>query len=274
MNRAVRTDARSLGCQQCGVRFVLAACIIGSSVSGCARAPVRLESTEPRAESGSWEERPSGIAVGPLDPTRPFNGSWFPRERLHPDTFDRATEAGTALTRRTLTQQASGGSVLRVDELESGETIVRTDLRSADDGSWSIVRSLASGIESVFDPPALFLPASAPPDEPIVVPFEVTSTGRGIPDNPGAGTATVVPLGSQRVRTPAGVFDAYALAIELRFEIGPARIAFDQRIWIDTGPSRTGVVAAEQHDRVRVFGITFLNARTVSVLRETGGNQQ
>ncbi|MEQ8769772.1 MAG: hypothetical protein RIB60_04610 [Phycisphaerales bacterium] len=251
------------------MRALLIALVACYAVSGCVHAPVRIEAPAAAAPP-DWEDRPSGIAVGPLDAAQPFSAAWFPRDAARIDAFERADASGTTLAERRITPASPDRATLEIKDIASGETLVQTHLVLAEDGSWRIERSRASGIESTFDPPALFLPAAATPGEPIAEPFEVRSSGRGIPNNPGAGTATVTAVGAQSVQTPAGPIDAYALDIELRFAIGPAKMRFDQRVWVDAGPTRLGVVASEQHDTVRVFGITFLNARTVSVLSEPG----
>lgn len=239
-------------------------------VGGCSPSPVRVHVEPSHALTPEWEERASGLLVGALNPDVPFDGAWFGHRGQANDLFDRAGRSDSVRVRRRITPEPDGGLRIEFTDVESESVLVRTNLSQGDEGDWAVERSLASGIESAFSPPALFLPSRLFPGVPATRSFEVTSTGRGIPKNPGEGTATVLAHGAQRVSTDAGVFEAYVLSANLDFRIGPARMRFDQRLWIDMGPGRLGIVASERIDSVKVFGVSFLNERTVSVLAVRG----
>ena len=141
-------------------------------------------------------------------------------------------------------------------------------LAKNNEGDITIVSNVANGIESEFEPRALFMPSTLSAGQEIVSEIKVNATGPMFGSGKGDGTSTIRGIGTQTIEVPAGVFDAFVLESELSFTVGPALIVLGQRAWVAQDAGTVGIVAEEGRELVKVFGISVHSQTRVSVLSE------
>ncbi len=225
---------------------------------GC-RAPVVASYVSPEALSGTNQH---GLQVGPLERRGVFEAAWLvagDRARV----FEQTDSGG--LTEVVRSSERMGQGVEIRTRVESADTPIRLVRLEDAGGELRAVRVEAGGITNDFTPGALYLPSTLEAGERMSQTFRVRSDGRGIRGQSGTGTVTIEGLGSQRVATPAGLYDAFVFRWEMNLKVGAAKISLTQTAWVDRSE---GLVAETVRDRVSVFGVPVQHEERVSVLKE------
>lgn len=217
-------------------------------------------------------ERESGLRVGELLEEGQLGAEsvWATAGRV--DRFLRfvsSSETPEAVT-RTLSPESDGTLVVELMTETKSTATGRNVLEKSEAGEILIVSNVANGIESAFEPRALFMPATLLAGEEIVREIRVSATGPMFGSGEGDGTSTIRGIGSQTIEVPAGLFEAFVLESELSFSVGPARIVLSQRAWVARDAGTVGIVAEEGRELVKVFGIAVHNQSRVSVLSDQG----
>lgn len=212
--------------------------------------------------------RASGIRVGEIvaEGGLASDAVWATRDRL--DVFVRFTSESDDPERvvRRLAPTPAEGLVIELRTQRTSAAAGKSVLILEESGGVVILSNVANRIESTFEPGAIFMPVSLAAGEKVVRQIGVTSEGAMFGKGSGKGTSSVTGLGTQRVETPAGVFEAFVVESELDFKVGPARITLAQRAWIDTSGESLGVVAEEGSELVRVLGLTVHEESRVSLI--------
>lgn len=245
---------------------------LGSAIlllSACAAAPpVSLgqpKATTPQDDRGSLTRRDSGLLVGPLRPEGSIGERtyWLPPGQVV--VFTRNEGDDDFEVRRVV----SGNDELRtfrIERLSDGSLLGETSIRLDEGVGVVILENLSEDIKSRFAPYAIVAPTTLSAGETVEQAFAVRTTGRPLTSGRGEGTTTLTGVGRQVIETPAGRIDAFVVEYALSFGIGPARIALEQRSWIDPDERGLGLIAEEGTERVRVFGLTVHEAERVSVV--------
>jgi hypothetical protein len=127
----------------------------------------------------------------------------------------------------------------------------------------------AEGVEVVFDPPLVVLPAN------VETSATVTNEGRMVVHPLGdrgrvraKGTVrdTSTCVGSWRVSTPAGEFDAWKLTSSFDADLGASRVHNETEIWIVPG---IGIISERRREKTMVFGVAIRNNAESWILLET-----
>lgn len=215
-------------------------------------------------------ERDSGLRVGTLlEEGQVGPGSiWASTGRV--DTFLRFTSDSKdpQTATRTLTPGPDGTLVVEIVSEGKSTATGRNVLAKSSEGDITIVSNVANGIESEFEPRALFMPSTLSAGQEIVREIKVNATGPMFGSGKGDGTSIIRGIGTQTIEVPAGVFDAFVLESELSFTVGPALIVLGQRSWVAQDVGTVGIVAEEGRELVKVFGISVHSQTRVSVLNE------
>lgn len=217
------------------------------------------------------EARESGLMVGELRTEGSIAAASVWTQTARSDRFLRFTsersEPESVL--RSITPESDGTLTIQLATEVQSVVSGRTQLELGEAGDILIVSNLSNKVESDFDPRAVFLPETLLAGDSVDREIEVQSTGPMFGSGSGKGTSIVRGIGIQTIETPAGVFDAFVIESELKFAVGPARIALTQRAWIDQGDKRAGMVAEEGKESIKVFGISVHSESRVSVLDES-----
>lgn len=142
------------------------------------------------------------------------------------------------------------------------EKLIRVQkLRIREDGAVVLIEEInhAEGVEVVFDPPLVVLPARIEPGA------ETASEGR----------MTVHPIGDRsrvrakgpmkessrcegavRVQTSAGEFAAWKLVSTLNADLGPSKVLNETELWLVPG---VGLVAERRREKTTVLGVPVRN---------------
>lgn len=215
-------------------------------------------------------ERESGLWVSELQIEGSLRAGQVWRDSARHDLFKRFTTSsdGSERVLRTITPREDGALVVEISAASESAASGRSTLVRGEGGEIVIVSNLANKIESVFEPEALFLPASLAAGEEFERSIGVRSEGPLFGSGSGDGVSRLRGIGTQTIATPAGRFRAFVIDSELTFGVGPARIELTQRAWIALDEPGLGIVAEEGTERVRVFGIAVHSERRVSVLSQ------
>jgi hypothetical protein len=220
--------------------------------------------------SALLNERESGLRVGELLEVGQIgpDSIWSATGRV--DSFLRFTSSSKdpESVTRTLSPESDGTLTVEIaSEVKSAAT-GRNVLAMNEAGEITIVSNVANGIESEFEPRALFMPQELSAGQEFVRDILVSATGPMFGSGNGEGTSTIRGIGTQTIEVPAGVFDAFVFESELSFSVGPARIVLSQRAWVSQEPGTVGIVAEEGRESVKVFGISVHSQSRVSVLND------
>lgn len=209
-------------------------------------------------------ERDSGLRVGTLREEGELRAETVWTTKEISDRFQLVNRDKTRTVQRTRSPRPNEHLELIVADTDTDEKLIHTVLKRADNGDIRIVSTLSEGIESEFDPHAMFLPASLAAGDSIENDFRVQSSGPRIPGGSGKGTVELRGLGMQQIETGRGIIDAFVIKSTMSFGIGPARITLEQRAWFDPSKGGPGLVAEEGADSVKVFGISVHSTSRVS----------
>lgn len=227
-------------------------------IGGC-RAPVVASYAAP--EGLAADE--NGLRVGPLEPRGSIRSDWLRAEDQRERIFEQTDADGRSRVVRTAERVGSG--VEMVTRAEGSDEPIRIVLLDEERGQLRTTRVESGGITNEFTPGAIYLPAQLNAGERIEESFLVHSDGRGIRGESGTGTVRIEGLGSQRIATPSGLYDAFVFRWEMQLKVGAATISLRQTAWVDRDE---GLVAETARDRVSVFGIPIQHEDRVSVLSE------
>jgi len=149
-------------------------------------------------------------------------------------------------------------SEFRAEKPGGPETLARVDslIRTAD-GSIAMPRQTnqAENVEVIFDPPLIVLPASLKPGVPFVQ--STTMTVHPI-DKPtkvrakGTVKQTITLEGRDRIRTPAGEFDAVKILSVFEADLGSTAVNNRTEQWLAEG---AGLVAERRSERTTLVGV-------------------
>jgi len=223
-------------------------------LTGCA-------ATESTSMAGSLAE------IGPAQ-LKACNGADLRAEEPGQSVF-RGTEQGEGGQRRLIIKRGpmpgggEGGYQQQRFLVEGGkETLIREQkLLVREDGAVVLAEEInhAEGVEVVFDPPLVVLPAS------IETSSTVTSEGRMTVHPLGdrsrvraKGTVkdSSTCLGAWRISTPAGEFDAWKLTSTFDANLGASRVQNETEIWVVPG---IGIVSERRREKTMVFGVAIRN---------------
>lgn len=159
--------------------------------------------------------------------------------------------------------ESTGGSTFRLTV--SDLRIV--DMTHNDKGEWLLPREcdLGEKVEVLYDPPLLMLPhtlSTTEPTQPATVKMTVRHLDGGGERDKGECTYTVALLGTQRVTTPAGVFDAYIVRTVRRLNLGLAK----GTVTVDTAYAvERGIVIERVTENLKAVG--FITMKKESEFR-------
>ncbi|GAB5496012.1 MAG: hypothetical protein Phyf2KO_10920 [Phycisphaerales bacterium] len=215
-------------------------------------------------------ERESGLRVGTLLEEGQIGPGSFWASTGRVDAFLRFTSGSKdpEPVTRTLTPGPDGTLIVEIASEAKSAATGRNVLAKNNEGDITIVSNAANGIESEFEPKALFMPSTLSAGQEIVREIKVNATGPMFGSGNGDGTSTIRGIGTQTIEVPAGMFDAFVLESELSFTVGPALIVLGQRAWVAQDAGTVGIVAEEGRELVKVFGISVHSQTRVSVLSE------
>lgn len=142
------------------------------------------------------------------------------------------------------------------------ERVIRVQsLQLREDGAVVLVEEInhAEGVEVVFDPPLVVLPAK--------VEAGAESTGEGRMTVHPIGDRTKIRakgptkdssrcVGAVRVRTSAGEFDAWKLVGTLNADLGPSKVVNETELWLAPG---LGLLAERRREKTTVLGVPVRN---------------
>ncbi len=242
--------------------------IMAIGAIGCGGKAVAQYDT-PSASSIGLTTTDSGLRVGELRESGVLAAEHFWTDTERRDRFLRFTSDSSEPERVLRTIMPEGDGVIRIEFGGESSEPNWARIVLAESGDILIDSNLANGIESTFEPQALFLPAVLNAGDDVVREIAVESKGGLFGSGSGGGTSTVSGIGTQVIEVPAGVYEAFVVDSQLAFSVGPARIKLTQRAWFALNVSGVGVVAEEGEELVRVFGVTAHRQSRVSVLTET-----
>ena len=192
----------------------------------------------------------------PAAETRAVRGDW-PRRVVY------APIGEISEARLVIEREPDDTGVQTRSSINEGEEAVqrRQTFAVRDDGAVVLVEEVnhAEGVEVVFDPPLVVLPARL--EVGAAIECEGRMTVHPLGDRSrvrakGTYTETGRCEGAVTVRTPAGEFVAWKLVSELRAELGPSRVQNETELWISP---RAGIVAERRRERTLVFGVPVRN---------------
>lgn len=215
--------------------------------------------------------RESGLRVGELTLSGSVSADDVWAESPRSDRFLRFTSASSKpeSVTRTITPAEDGSLTIELATEVTSAASGRSRLVREDSGDVVIASNLANKIESDFDPRAIFMPSTLSACETVEREIGVRSKGPMFGSGKGDGSSVIRGIGTQIIETSAGLYEAFVIESELAFSVGPARIVLTQRAWIDMGATRSGIVAEEGRESVKVFGIAVHGESRVSVLDGT-----
>lgn len=129
----------------------------------------------------------------------------------------------------------------------------------------------AEGVEVVFDPPLVVLPASVESSATVMNEGKMTVHplgDRGRVRAKGTVRDTSTCVGSWRVSTPAGAFDAWKLTSSFDANLGASRVHNETEIWVVPG---IGIISERRREKTTVFGVAIRNNAESWILVETSG---
>jgi hypothetical protein len=248
----MRTPVQIIG-RRCTLPRILLPPVCIMILSACASHPAQIDAPD-----------------GPILASAPTQAAIDPARLMISGQSDARFAAPDRTTTRTIRVQfesippdsadwrTARRSEFRADTPSAPETLAQVDsLTRADDGSIAmpLQTNMVESVEVNFDPPLIVLPAGLQSREPFVQSTTMTVHPLGQPTKVRAkGTVkqTITLEGRDRVRTPAGEFDAFKVLSSFEADLGPTAVNNRTEQWLADG---AGLIAERRSERTTLLGL-------------------